>query len=185
MLLVQSKMNLKDIWKRIISKRESLRKVFIFATKLLILSFLMYIISLNVNFLPMQEASAEFTDNALNALNIPTEREKIRIGVQGKDFLITEDCTAWKGMFFFLSLVIASGSTLKKTVKGLAVGIPVIYALNLLRILLLILFTVQLGPHIYDLLHTFLWQTGMVVSVFILWVMWLRRGNFLTKDTTD
>ena len=162
-------------------KSEELKEVLVFLTKLTLLSFLMYIISSSFDFYAFQEFTADVIYEVISTIGMAVEKEGIRLGVGGFDFLITEDSTAWKGMFFFFSLLIASGSTLKKTVLGIVVGIPVIYALNLFRILTLILFTTQVGPSAYEIIHSFLWHSTMIIAVLVLWIMWIRKAEYDTN----
>ncbi|MFP4116207.1 MAG: exosortase/archaeosortase family protein [Candidatus Aenigmatarchaeota archaeon] len=164
-------------------KEEQLKEILLFSTKLLILSLLLYFVSGNVNFYSFQEFTAEKTLHFFQLVGTPIEREGIRLTAGGIDFPITPDCTAWKGMVFFLALLVSTSFDPRKVGKGLLVGIPVLYSLNLLRIAVLVFFTLWLGPGVYGVIHGALWQSTMILAVIALWLMWKKRAKFITQET--
>lgn len=159
-----------------------MKKILIFATKLLVMFAIMSIVSWGVDFYPFQEITARFSTDSVNLLGLPAEMDGIMITVGEKNFLVSEDCTSWKGLFFLMSLIVATGSTAKKKLEGLAIGLPVLYSLNLLRIVTLIFFTVRYGPAAYEFIHGFLWHSTMVIAVLALWLQWMRRTKFITDE---
>ncbi len=163
-------------------KHEKMKDIIVFAIKLSVLSLVLYAISRSFNFYPFQEFTAQRIYDFLVLVESSASREGTRIVINEFNFIITEDCTAWRGMFFFFALVASSGKSVLDVSKGILVGIPVLYSLNLLRIVAL-MFTLPIaGPAYYDVLHGALWQTTMILFVFFLWIMWTKRTNFLTRE---
>ena len=162
--------------------KSEIKEILIFFLKLSILSGILYIISQNVNFYYFQRFTAERVYDFLGLIDISAEIEGVRLVVEEINFLITEDCTAWKGIFFFFALLISSKKKLKEVGKGLLVGIPALYSLNLLRILLLISSNIWFGSAAYGILHDLLWNLTMILAVIALWRMWTKRTNFLTEE---
>ncbi len=163
-------------------RKEDYMEILSFTLKLLALSVVLYFISWNVNLYSFQEFTAERVYDSLIHSGVPAVIENTRITVGEFDFLITEDCTAWKGMFLFFALLVSTGKKLKDTGKGLFIGLPVVYSLNLIRILFIVISTTRFGPGAYDFFHGILWNLTMVAAVIVLWTMWRGRTNFLTRE---
>jgi exosortase/archaeosortase family protein len=88
---------------------------------------------------------------------------------------MTFDCTGWKSMYALFALVIATpGAALNKKLKFLLVGLPTIFAVNLLRIATTIAFVVSFGIAYLDVVHSILWQEGLIIAVVAVWYLWLR-----------
>lgn len=164
-------------------KQEKLKEVFLFGLKLSIFSILLYVISSEVNIYPLQEFTAQRIHELMTLFDFQLEINGVRLISNNFDFIVTGDCTAWKGMFFFFALLASTGKEAKELGKGLLVGLPVIYSINLLRITLLITSALRFSPILYEFLHDTLWHLTMILTVLILWAMWTRRTNFLTNQT--
>ncbi|MFP4117127.1 MAG: exosortase/archaeosortase family protein [Candidatus Aenigmatarchaeota archaeon] len=162
---------------------EDIKRLLRFFLKFSILSGVIYFVSTTFNFYALQELTAEWIYDFARVTGANVEIQGIRLTIREADFLITEDCTAWKGIFFFGALLLSSGKSVTKVLKGLAVGIPSIYSLNLLRIITIILSALRFSQGNYEIIHGFLWRSTMILAVIALWVMWMNRTNFLTKET--
>jgi len=159
--------------------QERLWKAFIFLVRLLPLSIPLYLILwLNVSMLPMQRAVADQTVWILRALGFDATESSLIISVGAVDpfiFYIGEDCTGWKSMIFYFALILATlGTGTRKRLLGLAIGIPLIYLGNLLRIIAVVFVEEAFGYDAAMWIHDWLWQAGLMALVLGLWLIWLE-----------
>lgn len=92
-------------------------------------------------------------------------------------FEVSWDSTGWKSLYLFLSLVISTPLFFRKKLKFLALGLPLIFFLNILRIFATIYFFIVLGVQ-YEFLHQFLWRYFMSISVLIMWFLFLYKHRY-------
>jgi exosortase/archaeosortase family protein len=64
---------------------------------------------------------------------------------------------------------------MKDKLKFLAIGLPVLFVLNFLRIATTILVSVIYGFKYFEIVHIFLWREGLIAAVLIIWCLWLRQ----------
>jgi exosortase/archaeosortase family protein len=89
---------------------------------------------------------------------------------------ISWDSTGWKSMYALAALVIAAPvAGWKGKLKFLAVGIPLIFVINYLRIVTTILIALSFGWKYFEVVHTVLWREGLIIAVVLIWYLWLRR----------
>ena len=86
---------------------------------------------------------------------------------------VSWDSSGWKSMLVFFALLMATDAPLKKRLCGLLL-IPVLYAINLLRIWFMFFFVRAFGLEHYELVHGTLWSWGMVVALLAAWLLWKR-----------
>lgn len=162
-----------------IPDREKLVRTIMFLVRLTALSAPLYlIIILDVSLLPLQEAVAGQSMWLLEATGFEVERSGLILVCGAEDpfiFHIGEDCTGWKSMLFFAALVLATlGTTYRKRILGILIGIPLIYVANLARILAVVMIESSWGYDAALFVHDWLWQFGLLAAVLVLWLLWLR-----------
>ncbi len=89
-------------------------------------------------------------------------------------FDIIYECTALFPAFLFLAAVTAYPASLRHTLLGIAIGLPALYALNILRLVILSIIGMQ-QPAAFQFVHSFLWQSTFLIFVILLFVFWTRR----------
>ncbi len=169
-----------------LSKRDrKLYDTLMFLVRFLLLSIPLYLILLmDISLLPLQQAVSGNTLWILNVMGFTAHSEGLIMYVGDTDpfiFYTGPDCTGWKSMLCFLALVLATmGATMKKRAAGLVIGIPLIYAGNLARIVGVVLLEDAYGPEAAMAIHDWLWQAGLIALVLLLWLAWLR-SDWLKK----
>ncbi len=92
-------------------------------------------------------------------------------------FLISPDCTGWKSMLFLFALLFAVPRIQnKKRFLGLVIGIPLVWAGNLGRIVMTVLVQDMYGLEAAGFVHDYLWRMGLAVLVLLIWGVWLNRA---------
>jgi exosortase H (IPTLxxWG-CTERM-specific) len=87
---------------------------------------------------------------------------------------IRNGCNGVEAMLIFLSAVLAFPAPWKSRLKGLALGIVAIQAINLVRVVALYLTGAYL-PKLFDTSHTVIWQTVVILASVLLWLAWASR----------
>ena len=87
---------------------------------------------------------------------------------------IIDECTAMFGSIVYVSCTLAYPADIGKKIIGIALGIPCLYAINMVR-LVVIAFVGLSNPEMFEYVHTYLWQTIFIVFVIIIWLIWVDR----------
>jgi len=89
---------------------------------------------------------------------------------------ISWDSTGWKSMYALVALAIATPAVAwRKRLKFLAIGIPIIFLINYLRIVTTILIALKFGWQYFEVVHTLIWREGLILAVVAIWYLWLRK----------
>jgi archaeosortase B (VPXXXP-CTERM-specific) len=85
---------------------------------------------------------------------------------------IIDECTGIYEMLIFSAAVLAFPTTWAKKGLGLALGCPLIYVFNVLRIAVLI-GVGRFWPKAFDFMHLYFWQATMIVMITVVWLLWI------------
>jgi exosortase family protein XrtF len=125
--------------------------------------------------------SARQTNTLLNALGyeanvLPHPQEpSMKIIINGKFVArIIEGCNAISIIILFLSFIIAFAGQLKTTIMYCLAGTIIIYAFNLIRIVILCLGLYHY-PLLSEILHAVIFPMLIYGAVFFLWMVWVNR----------
>jgi exosortase H (IPTLxxWG-CTERM-specific) len=100
---------------------------------------------------------------------------------------IIEECTGLYQAMLLGAALLAFPTTWRKTLVGFALGIPLIYALNVVRLAMLL----WIGHHFrdsFEFVHVYLWQGTTIVilaSVLYVWVRWVVREDGAPPRPTE
>jgi archaeosortase B (VPXXXP-CTERM-specific) len=92
---------------------------------------------------------------------------------------IIDECTGIYEALLLGAALLAFPTSWGKTAVGFLLGFPLIYALNVLRIVML-LFVGRYFPYAFDFMHIYFWQVTMIAMVagtWLLWVLWVVRDG--------
>lgn len=99
---------------------------------------------------------------------------------------IIADCVGWKSALAFCALVCALPAvSVKKRLKGILAGLPIIYIANIIRLSLLAKIVSSYGTDAFDIWHTFFFREGLVVLIFLLWVFWVEKVAWKEENPTE
>ena len=93
-------------------------------------------------------------------------------------------CTGFLPVAFLMTAILAYPGCWRRKLVGLAVGVPVLIALNLTRLVHLFYLGVH-HPATFDFAHTVLWEGLFVFAIFGLWVGWTRWINAPTDGNAS
>lgn len=106
---------------------------------------------------------------------IPHDLEPtMKLFVNGKYLArIIEGCNAISIIILFVSFVVAFAESFKKTLIFVLAGSVLVYAVNILRIMILVIALYKF-PDYKDVLHGVVFPGLIYGMVFLLWVVWVR-----------
>jgi exosortase H (IPTLxxWG-CTERM-specific) len=103
------------------------------------------------------------------------------VSVQGgMSFQIIYQCSGLFLMSIFAAAVLAYPARIVEKLLGLAIGLPILFVANVLRLAALGLVG-HYFPAYFDLSHEYLWQGIFIVFVLFLWVQW--RDRFVARGS--
>jgi archaeosortase B (VPXXXP-CTERM-specific) len=88
---------------------------------------------------------------------------------------VIDECTGIYEAVLLGAALLAFPTSWGKTAIGFLLGLPLIYALNVVRIVML-LFVGRYFPLAFDFMHIYFWQVTMIAMVagtWLLWVLWV------------
>lgn len=92
---------------------------------------------------------------------------------------VIDECTGVYEAVLLGAALLAFPTTWGRTAIGFLIGFPLIYAMNVARIVML-LFVGRHFPHVFEFMHVYFWQVtmiAMVASVWLGWVLWVVRDD--------
>ena len=113
---------------------------------------------------------------ALGVLGVPASLDGAVISTDRLVAVVAAQCTAVELILVFSVGVLVCPVSVSGRIWGLLLGVPSICALNIVRVISLLL--VGIGfPERFDMVHLALWQTAMVLAAFVIWLLWLRWAS--------
>ncbi len=122
----------------------------------------------------LEDMTASLLGFLLHILGVSNVASGNNVIMDGLSLKIIDECTAMFGSIVYVSCVLAYPTDVKKKLTGIALGIPSLYAINMVRLVVLA-FVGLWYPETFDYVHTYLWQTIFIVFVIAIWLIWVDR----------
>ncbi len=116
-------------------------------------------------------ANAWLSAGALRVLGAEARSEGSQVDSSLFDFNIIFECTAVYPMALFVAAVLAYPAPWRPKLLGIALGLPALVFLNLVRIVSLIYIGHWYRPA-FETAHLLVWQSLIVFLTVLLWVLW-------------
>lgn len=123
---------------------------------------------------PFTAGVARASGVALNLLGQDVERQGTVLRSPRFAVNIENGCNGIETMIIFLAAVLAFPARWQARLAGLGLGLVAIQAVNLVRVVALFLTGTYL-PSLFDTSHTVIWQTLVILSGVLLWLLWASR----------
>ena len=108
----------------------------------------------------------------LRALGADARLEGNLVEFGGFGVRIIEECTGIYEAIIYVASVLAFPTSLRKKAIGIALGVPLLYAANVLRILVL-LGVGRFSPGLFDFMHLYFWQATLILMITSVWLLWI------------
>ena len=125
---------------------------------------------------PLLNLYATISNWMLIALGQGTRASSESIFSSDFSIQIKKGCDAIAPMILYTLSILFFPVKWKYKPKGILIGIALLFALNIFRIVTLYL-TGKYIPAIFDTMHTDIWQILFIVFTLYLWLVWLRKVN--------
>ena len=92
-------------------------------------------------------------------------------------FILVPECGAIEIMAIFLAAVVAFPTTWRKRLIGIAVGVPIMYGVNIFRLTVLAVIGAldqSQGRVWFSFAHEYVWQAVYIVFVVAVWLLWVE-----------
>lgn len=123
---------------------------------------------------PLTALTASTTFVLLDLIGVDVLREASVIYQPGGfAYEIYYRCTGFLPVACLTVSILAHSGCLRHKLAGLAVGIPFLIILNLVRLVHLFLIGVT-RPDLLDLAHSVLWEGGIILAVLGFWLIWKK-----------
>ena len=118
-------------------------------------------------------ANAWISNVLLNCLG--QECQVSQVTIQSADFgiAIRKGCDAIEPSWLFCASVLAFPAPFKRKIPGVLIGVAVLLALNVVRIVSLYFIGVHL-PGFFSTAHLEIWPVVFIVTAILLWLGWIR-----------
>jgi exosortase/archaeosortase family protein len=91
---------------------------------------------------------------------------------------IKDGCNGVIAMILFAGAVVAHEAGVAAKLLGLALGIPAIWVINLIRIVCLYVVS-EVAPSSLEFFHIYFFQTFIIICVVALWYLWALKSQAL------
>jgi exosortase H (IPTLxxWG-CTERM-specific) len=95
-----------------------------------------------------------------------------QLWLDGFSVRIIEECTGVFEALIFAAAVLAYPTSFARRALGLALGVPLLYLVNLLRILVL-LAVGSARPDLFEFMHLYFWQATLILMITSVWLLWI------------
>lgn len=123
---------------------------------------------------PFTAAIARTGGATLNLLGQQTTMNGTIIRSERFAVNIRNGCNGVEAMLIYFAAVLAFPASFKSRLFGVGLGFVAIQLVNLLRVVALFLTGVYF-PKLFDSSHTVIWQTVVILSGVLLWILWANR----------
>ena len=107
----------------------------------------------------------------LTLLSVPASSDGAIVGSDAFTAVIVAECTALDVIILFGAAVLAYPASIGARLHGLLLGVAALFALNIARIVSLILIGIHYPDSLEDA-HLWVWQTAMALAAIGLWILW-------------
>ena len=122
----------------------------------------------------LNAATAEVTGFFLKIIGIATRVSKTIVSLPNFSVEVVGECTGLYEMLIFLAAMIAYPAGWKKKLIGAGLGIPFLYAVNIVR-MIFIMVVGNWSPKTFDFMHLYFWQVAMILIIVSAWVLWIEK----------
>jgi exosortase H (IPTLxxWG-CTERM-specific) len=123
---------------------------------------------------PFTAQIAKVSGATLRALGQPVERVGTALRSPRFAVNIRNGCNGVEAMVILLAAIVAFPAPWRARLAGLGIGAVAIQVVNLIRVVALFLTGAYL-PRFFDTSHTVVWQTLVILSAVLVWILWAQR----------
>ncbi|MFO7966287.1 MAG: exosortase H [Archaeoglobaceae archaeon] len=159
------------------ARRDVLKFVLSFIAISILLFSIYYLLKDTFLVSGLRNSTALISGTILSFLGFEVAVKGAVVSLDGFSMKIIDECTAIFSSIIYVSCVSAYPTTIKNKGLGVIAGVPLLYVIDMLRLLVLGAVGVN-SPSLFEFFHVYFWQGTFIVFVIIVFLAWLR----LIKD---
>ncbi len=122
--------------------------------------------------LPFTWSTTKITTLLLQWIGLPVYMDNFMVmSARGINMEIIYECTGIYGMIVYVSAVMATRVNVLSRLIGIWVGLPVLWIMNLVRLITIYWITFE-HPPLFNFIHTYFWQLFLIIVVILLYYGW-------------
>jgi len=110
----------------------------------------------------------------LRAVGAETSLDGNLVQLGGFGVRIIEECTGIFEAIIFVAAVLAFPTSLARKAIGIALGVPLLYVVNVLRVLVLLVVGSS-WPAVFEFMHLYFWQATLILMITSVWLLWIFK----------
>jgi archaeosortase B (VPXXXP-CTERM-specific) len=122
----------------------------------------------------LNAATAGVTGFFLKLFGMATRVSGTIVSLSNFSVEVVGECTGLYEMLIFLAAMIAYPANYKKKLLGAVLGIPFLYAINIVRMVFIMVMG-NWSPKTFDFMHMYFWQVAMILIIVSAWVLWIEK----------
>jgi archaeosortase B (VPXXXP-CTERM-specific) len=122
----------------------------------------------------VNDGNAALSGAILNLTGVQARRDGSQLSFPRGGMQIISECSAIYVAILFAAGVLAFPTTARARLRGLALGLPCIFLINILRLASLGA-VIEHWPNLLPLFHEYLWQVFFILVVAGLYLLWIER----------
>lgn len=130
---------------------------------------------------PLRSSTTAIVSSLLNGIGISNVMEGTHIILGNSTWIVTPECTAVNVHILFVSFVLAYGSRIRSKLIAIALGLPLLFTANIVRLVVLGWVTENF-PTYARFAHDFAWQAVFILLVVVVWLVWIELVVKHEKD---
>ena len=155
------------------ANREAIHYVVLFLVLCFVFYLFYYSLTVRGSLVPLKSFTASMLGSLFSLVGKTVTVKGAIVSINGFGIEIIDECTAVFSSIVYCACILAYPTTLKNKGIGLAFGIPLLFAINILRLAVLTLVGLS-APHLFEFVHVYLWQASFIIFVVILFLIWLK-----------
>lgn len=101
----------------------------------------------------------------------------------GISISVIEECTGAYEMIIFAAAVLAFPANWRKKIWGILFGLPLLFAINIVRMDILALVQAHGSPSLFDFMHVYFWQATLILMILGVFILWIKLFVFRNVQT--
>jgi len=153
--------------------KEVIRFISLFIISSIVLFSIYYLLKGTILVTGLRSMTASITGTLLTISGMKAETNGQVIFLDGFSMEIIDECAAIYSSIVFASCVAAFPTTLRNKGIGIAAGVPLLYAVDIVRLYVLGIVGVT-NPSMFEFVHVYFWQATFIIFVVAVFFVWLK-----------
>ena len=119
-------------------------------------------------------ATAHVVGLVLNLFGMGAQVSQKFLSLKNFSVEIIAECTGLFEVFIFLAAILAYPASFKKKLWGVSLGIPFIFLVNILRMVVITVVS-NYRPSAFEFMHLYFWQVALILILLSAWILWIEK----------